>query len=102
MLEAEHGVLLFLRQDCAVCRAYERDVVERLNGGELPGVVVRKAYIKAAADGEGDARHPWNTASDQFPYTLLFLNGEVVDGFPTAGGAFLLERMERALVAVPW
>lgn len=97
VVNAERTVLILTKDGCGSCAAYQADIEERLERGEMGGIVVGKMALNQ----RGATRHfkrdnPWLAGIEFLPYTLLYGKGRRVDGFAASKGSYLLERIEIA------
>jgi len=91
---APHGALILAKDGCGSCAAYEAEI-QRLQERELLGdLVVGKLMLTQPGSRVFKRANPWLGAVDDLPYTVLYSNGDRIDGFAASKGFFLMERAE--------
>ena len=95
IVEAERAILILTKEGCGSCAAYQADIEERMERGEMGEIVVGKIALNQRGATRNFKRNtPWLSGIEFLPYTVLYGKGQRVDGFAASKGSYLLERLE--------
>lgn len=94
--DAEQGVLILTRTDCANCAGYQREIVKLGDEGKLDGMVLGKIELDLPGAGRFKRDNPWLREIEYLPYTLLYDHGTITDRFAASKGSYLVERIRAA------
>ena len=94
VVDAQRGVLVLAKTDCGYCAGYEREILDLMDQGVLPEVVVGKMYLDKPGSGRFKKGNPWLLGLDVLPFTLLFSRGQQMDAFAASRASYLRERIE--------
>jgi hypothetical protein len=94
VMEAERAALIFTKSSCGNCAAYQAEIEDLLERGEMKGITIGKVVLDQRGITGYKRENPWLSGLRFLPYTLLYRKGLQVDGFAASKGTYLLERIE--------
>lgn len=93
-LSAEHAALIVVGSSSPWCVDYLAGVEIAQVLGDLPGLAVGVLVLDAPGSERFVAENDWLAEAAGLPYTVLYRNGQRVDGFVAFSVATLLNRLE--------
>ncbi len=97
VLAGAWGALVLTKSGCGACTAYQAELEALLGRGELARVALGKLVLDRPGTAGFKRANPWLVEEVRaLPYTVLYRNGERVDGFAASKATYLLERLVRA------
>lgn len=99
VVEAARGVLIITKSGCGSCKRYEREIVSARDAGKLEGVVVGKIVLDEPGSPRFKKNNPWLRDLTRLPFTLIYANGDKLDGFAASKANYLTERLGRLPLA---
>jgi hypothetical protein len=92
-LAAERAVLVLTLSTCGACAAYEAELLDRRQDGELVGVTLAKLVLDRPGATRFKRDNTWLAELEFLPHTVLYVQGTPVEEFATSHAGYLVERL---------
>ncbi len=100
LLGAPQAILILAKSGCGACARYQTEIEARLAQGELAGLAIGKLTLDQPGAPRFKRDNPWLADLRYLPYTVLYRDGQPIDGFAASKSSYLVERLDAAQTAV--